>query len=94
MADTSGLVAATAASVAAALSGATLVIASRRDERWCRLEAIIDTPVIFLDASFVRGTRGTVAARQQGEDIAERRGSVEAHEAIPQRCRMPTRDAW
>jgi hypothetical protein len=62
--------------VAAVLSGPTLVVTSRRDERRWRREAIIDTLVIFLDASFVRGTRGTVPA-----DIAKRRrASVEAHD--------------
>jgi hypothetical protein len=59
----SGLVAAAAACVATVLSGATLVVPSRRDERRWRREAIIDTLVIFIVASFVRGARGALDDR-------------------------------
>ncbi len=71
MADPAAIVGAIAACGAAGLSGATLWVSSRREERkWLR-EVVLEALVAFLDASFVRLTQSALEAKRRGDDISD-----------------------
>lgn len=80
MASVTDIVAAIAACVAAVLSGTALVVAGKRDERRWRREAMTDTLVAFLDASFAGAGQRSYDARSRGEDMTEFRTiAIESH---------------
>jgi hypothetical protein len=73
-------IAAIAASVAAALSGATLWITSSRDERRWRRDALVDTLVRLLDASFAIPGGWVLDIRRQNRLTPQhRQAAQEAH---------------
>ena len=75
------VVAAVAACIAAVLSGAALVVGGKRDERRWRREAMTDTLVAFLDASFAGAGQRSYDARLRGDDMTQFRTiAVESHQ--------------
>ncbi|MGW7680908.1 hypothetical protein ACWGID_09240 [Kribbella sp. NPDC054772] len=71
------LIAATAACIAAVLSGLSLFVGGRREERRWRREAMTDTLVTFLDASFSGPGQRVYDARSRRDDLSEHRHESE-----------------
>jgi hypothetical protein len=67
--DWTGLATLVAASAAAVLSAASLLLSGRREDRRWKREVLVETMVSFFDASFNSIDRATFEARESGEDL-------------------------
>jgi hypothetical protein len=77
------LVGAIAASAAAVLSGITLWFTAHRDERRWRRDALVDTLVQLLDASFALPDTVAFEARRTGKDLESVRDAARvAHDQL------------
>lgn len=69
MADPAAVIGAVAAAVAAALSGGTLYLSGRREQKAWRRDAVIEAMIAFLDASYGRYSERAFDAQVAGEDV-------------------------
>lgn len=75
------LVAAVAATIAAVFSGAGLWLTASREERKWQRDALVDTVVQYLDASFASPAAQLMRKRREGRlDVADREGVAAAHQ--------------